>query len=69
MNEFETAMVNKPSVFGFTCLFQRERKREREREGWGGERDQGRIMGKGMGVSEVHALSHHPTLNSLSLLP
>ena len=79
MNEFETAMVNKPSVFGCTCLFQRERKRERERErergrerereGWGGERDQGRIMGKGMGVSEVHALSHHPTLNSLSLVP
>ena len=24
-------------------------------------------MGKDMGVSEVHALSHHPTLNSLCL--
>ena len=47
MNEFETAMVNKPSVFGCTCLFQREREKERERERWGGERDQGRMMGKG----------------------
>ena len=32
MNEFETAMVNKPSVFGCTCLFQRERERKKERE-------------------------------------
>ena len=25
------------------------------------------MMGKGMGVAEVHAISHHPTLNSLCL--
>ena len=56
MNEFETAVVNEPSVFGL-YLFISEREREREREG---ERER-----ESMGASEVHALSHHPSLNSL----
>ena len=77
-NDYIDLFINKVNGKRTICVssaaFQRERERERERGGgrqWGRQRDQGMIMGKGMGISEWGPCpfpSSNPDL-SLSLVP